>query len=186
MSKDTLSACRRCGAKCCRGPSPTITIFDIIRILKFLGEKPHNIDRYFEIFTHEHYIKHVLPSRFGIKLSDSTETFLERRLGDLFRRLLIVKLRKREDNSCIFLTKDCICSIYDVRPMACRAYPLKIQGIDESCLLVQEGFELRQEEKFLEQYMRELVMHYEIFVRFYVCSIESLIRVLELFWNAVS
>ncbi|GEM_PF-5827518 len=186
MSKNILDICRRCGAKCCKGPSPTITIFDIIRILKFLNDRPDSIEKYFEIYTHEYYVKHVLPSRFGIRLSNNVEELLNRRLGDLYKNLLIVKLRKRSDNSCIFLTDDYRCSIYDVRPMACRAYPMKIQGVDNDCLLVQEGIELSEEKVFLEQYIRELVLHYEIFVKSYVCSIRDLVRVVELFWNAVS
>jgi Fe-S-cluster containining protein len=51
--------------------------------------------------------------------------FLEGKVGDITRRI-----RKKDDGSCLFLTKDNTCAIYDIRPAACRLEPLIISDYD--------------------------------------------------------
>ena len=46
------------------------------------------------------------------------------RFSQLDRKNRILRLRKKEDKSCIFLDSQGKCSIYDVRPNICRIYPL--------------------------------------------------------------
>ncbi len=176
--------CRECGAKCCKGPSPNITIFDIVRILKYLNEKPENILKYFETYTHEEYLCKVLPEKFNVHISYETILELKRKLGKYFENLLIIKLRKRQDNSCIFL-KDDRCLIYPVRPMACRAYPLKITGIDDSCPMTKYNVDLSYERTMLDIYVRELEHHYKLFMSREVASIRQLIEVLSEYWDKV-
>jgi len=110
---------------------------------------------------------------------------LRSRLQDYYTSLLIVKLRKREDNSCIFLKEDNSCSIYPVRPIGCRAYPVKITGLDEECLLVKHGVNLSEEYRYLRTYLSELVTHYRLVVKYYVDTIEKLIRLVETLWNII-
>ncbi|NPB00628.1 MAG: YkgJ family cysteine cluster protein [Crenarchaeota archaeon] len=177
--------CKQCGARCCKGPSPNITIFDVIRILKHLGEGPEKVSTYFEILTHEEYLCKVLPERFNVHISYETIQELKRRLGKYFENILIIKLKKREDNSCIFLKEDDKCSIYVVRPMACRAYPLKITGPDDSCPMVKYGVDLSYERSMLEIYVREIEEHYRLFMSREITTVRQLVEVLSEYWNKV-
>ncbi len=176
--------CRECGARCCKGPSPNITIFDVVRILKYLNKSPENVLDYFEIYTHEEYLCKVLPERYNVSISYETIRELKRRLGKYFENLLIVKLRK-EENSCIFLQNDYKCSIYPVRPIACRAYPLKITGIDDSCPMAKRGIDLSYERNMLNIYVREMEDHYRIFMEREITSIRRLIGVISDIWSMV-
>ncbi len=187
MSEKKLEICSQlCRARCCKGPSPTITVFDIVRILKYLNACPKNITKYFEVYSHREYTEVVLPSQTGISLSNSTMQTLRERLGDLYESLLIVKLRKSSEKTCIFLTDDNKCSIYPVRPLGCRAYPVKITGIDNECLLVKHGIDLSEEFRYLKKYLEELVIHYRLIVKYYVNSLEKLAKLVELMWNITS
>jgi len=51
--------------------------------------------------------------------------FLEGSEGDVTRRI-----RAKNDNSCLFLSKENKCAIYDVRPAACKLEPLMITDYD--------------------------------------------------------
>lgn len=177
---------RVCKARCCQGPSPTLTVFDVARILRYIQASPRDLTNYFEIYTHSEYTENILPTRTGTRLSRDTLRVLRERLGDLYESLLIIKLRKREDNSCIFLTEDYRCSIYPVRPLGCRAYPLKVTGVDEECLLVKYGFSLEEEQRYLKMYLEELFRHYRMLVSNYIDSIEKLVRAVELVWSTIS
>ncbi|NPA23384.1 MAG: YkgJ family cysteine cluster protein [Crenarchaeota archaeon] len=176
--------CRECGARCCKGPSPNITIFDVVRILKHLGRPPKDVLQYFEVYTHEEYLCNVLPSRYNVTISYETIMELKRRLGRYFERLLIIKLRK-VDHSCIFLKDDNTCSIYPVRPIACRAFPLKVTGPDESCLLIRYGVDLSFERYMLNIYVREMEDHYRLFMNREIMSLEHLIRLISEMWDKV-
>jgi Fe-S-cluster containining protein len=177
--------CKQCGARCCKGPSPNITIFDVVRILKYLNEKPENVLKYFEVYTHEEYLCKILPERFNVYISYETINELKRRLGKYFENLLIIKLKKCEDNSCIFLRDDDRCSIYPVRPMACRAYPLKITGLDDSCPMVKYDVDLSYERSMLDIYVREIEQHYRLFMSREISTVNQLIEVLLEYWSKV-
>jgi len=182
--EEIVKICEECGARCCKGPSPNITIFDIVRILKYLNKKPRDVVQYFEYYTHEEYITKILPRNYNVAISYETVRELERKFGKYFKYMLIIKLRKI-DSDCIFL-KNNRCTIYPVRPMACRAYPLKISGIDDSCLLVKYGIDLSFERRWLLEYIKEINIHYNIFMNYEVFNLEKLIEILERFWNEVS
>ncbi len=182
--EDIAEICQECGAKCCKGPSPNITIFDMIRILKYINERPENFSKYFEVYTHEEYLRSIMPKLYGIEISMKTINALRQRLGIYFEKVLLIKLKKVNRN-CIFL-RGCRCEIYNVRPMACRAYPLKISGIDYDCPLTKYEYDFELERKYLGVYMDELCNHYKIMMENEVFSIDTLVKILRKHWDKVS
>ncbi len=77
--------CLEC-ANCCKTTGPLFTDSDIVRIAKFLREKPQQfIENYLRIDEEGDYVLKQVP--------------------------------------CAFLGADNYCSIYEVRPKACREYP---------------------------------------------------------------
>lgn len=77
--------CLQC-ANCCKTTGPLFTEKDILRIAKYLSQKPQEFtDQYLHIDEDRDWVLQQLP--------------------------------------CIFLGEDNRCSIYDVRPKACREFP---------------------------------------------------------------
>lgn len=171
-----LSICLSCGAKCCKGPNPSLTIFDILRISSYLKISPIKfIKRYTEVYNHFEYFEKIFPEKFGYKVNEVL-TILEK-YKDVVSKVVLIKLKKKKNSiDCIFLTSNNLCSIYPVRPMVCRIYPIKLVGIDENCELSKRKDLLKEEEELLNVYVSEIYTHYKILYLNEVNSFQKLIN----------
>lgn len=106
------SPCNHCPAKCCRNYSVSLTRFDFIR----LSSIP-NLDL-LSVVVFDLALNHdpLLAPSFLLNLDGS-------------EKLYIVRLKRDKTESCIFLNKNNLCTIYEKRPQKCRTYPfVKIQN----------------------------------------------------------
>ena len=176
-----FNICKLCGAKCCKGPNPSLTIFDILRISNFLKISPIEfIIRYTEVYNHFEYFEKIFPERFGYRI-DEVLTIFEK-YKDIVSKVVLIKLKKKENSTdCIFLTNDNLCSIYPVRPMVCRIYPIKLVGIDENCELSKRKDLLKEEEDLLNVYISEIYTHYKLLYLNEVNSFQKLINFISRF-----
>ncbi|MCX8196889.1 MAG: YkgJ family cysteine cluster protein [Candidatus Micrarchaeota archaeon] len=105
------NSCRHCTAKCCRGLAVVLTIPEAKRLVQQLGMMP------------EEFLE------FSCNI-DSKKTphypLLVQSSGKIEEYFILLKRRQKKD--CIFLQKDCRCSIYEKRPAVCKLYPFELDG----------------------------------------------------------
>lgn len=94
--------CTGCG-NCCKDPVLPLTDDDIRRIVDGTGESPLNFVRYTD--------------RYHIDMDDEPEAFASFRQG---KRALVMRQGR---GGCYFLGEDDRCTIYEHRPLGCRAFP---------------------------------------------------------------
>ena len=81
-------------------------------------------------------------------LGESVHVFVEK-----YTRLTTdrsgLTLIDREDRGCIFLGKDALCQIQDVKPAQCRDFPLKwrFEGYEKLCRGMSVSMDMNGEEK---------------------------------------
>ncbi len=137
--------CIRCDFCCGTGPNVSLTIFDIVRIARFLRI---------------HY-RDVLRSYVKVIVADLVPFFSLRDKGN---GECVFMERKPSGET--------LCVIYPARPMKCRLYPVIVESLrprrvylDNMCPGVGRGRETRVPRRLLEQYLEERRRHYEIVLR---------------------
>ena len=143
---DKLHICLECGAKCCRSGPIVVTVFDIARICKFLCMSVEEVfQKYLQVMSGLEYAKY-----FNLNLNDY--------VVEKLKNVIYITLKLKDDGSCIFL-KDNLCTIYPVRPMTCRVFPLRVVGIVKDCPLSKRKDLLTDEEKTYSTYLKENFRH---------------------------
>lgn len=102
--KNLKFRCTGCG-NCCKDPVLPLTDDDIRRIVAGTGDDPLKFIRY----TDRHHIE----------MDDEPEAFASFRQG---KRVLVMR---QDRNGCHYLGKDDRCTIYEYRPLGCRAFPFE-------------------------------------------------------------
>ena len=115
--------CSSCGA-CCRTPIATVTHYDIRRLMKGTGISAGRLVK--------------LYANTDIACEDDDEDWIKlsygKRMIGLRKKKMAMK-RGKKTVTCMFLSPDRRCTVYSVRPMACRTHPLEIT-FDESDKIV--------------------------------------------------
>lgn len=96
---------------CCKSVRVPVTHHDLIRIR---AQSPIALEEMVELLA---------PS--DIDMSGEPDSFVELNVG---RRFIVLR---HEGNGCRFLTPSGVCSVYDVRPMTCAAYPFTVEREQE-------------------------------------------------------
>ncbi|KSW11794.1 Fe-S oxidoreductase [Pyrodictium occultum] len=158
--------CTRCGRCCSGGPNVSLTVFDAVRMARFLRISWRGFLR--------GYVKVII--------ADIMPHMLLR--GDERGRCLF--LAERHDGVKL-------CVIYPARPMRCRLYPLLVEGLRPSLYLdprspgVGSGPERRPPSRLIEQYVWERREHYRRLHRLVVEEgmepLEALYRALDEAWE---
>ena len=98
--------CASCPAKCCRNYSVSLTHIDLINLQKNLGSKfTEFIEFDIAVGFDETLAPHILLNLDGLE------------------KHYILRLRRDKKETCLFLGKNNLCTIYDSRPRKCRTYP---------------------------------------------------------------
>ena len=137
--------CIRCDFCCGTGPNVSLTVYDIVRMSRFLGLDPLR-------FT-EKYVKVIIADLlpfFSLRDKGNGEcVFMERKPGG-----------------------ETVCVIYPARPMRCRLYPVIVESVkpervylDLMCPGVGQGPVVRVPQRLLEQYIEERRRHYQLLYR---------------------
>lgn len=100
------SPCNHCPAKCCKNYSVSLTHSDLFRLKELLGS---NFSQYLEFDLALGHDENLAP-HFLLNL-DGSEKFY------------ILRLKRDKKETCLFLGKNNLCTIYDSRPRKCRTYP---------------------------------------------------------------
>jgi len=138
--------CTQCGA-CCRKPVVEVTHYDVHRLSKFTNIPPRRI------------VKFYRPDEIEEDDEDRSE-WIRLSYGMRF-----MGLRKR-DGRCIFLSKERKCTVYPVRPLTCRIFPLSvvidennhINGVDLSDIVIDKFIKCKHgygKERPLQEFVRE-------------------------------
>ncbi len=136
--------CTRQG-KCCKGgPNVSLTVFDVIRIAKYLNK--HWSD--------------LIPTYIKVIIADMVPFLSLRGIRDE-----CIFLRHNDDGT-VF------CEIYPVRPMRCRLYPLLPSApgadyvyLDPKCPGIGSGPERRVPKEAFEKYYEEVKEHYKLIMK---------------------
>lgn len=141
-----FNACKLCDARCCKELTITVTIFDVIRISKATGKKP------------EEFCEIIYPSL----LFYDTRDLIGYYENDIYYEGLLAL----KSHPCIFLKKN-LCSIYPVRPLACRLYPFNIaKKLKKSALCPPASkvvfYFQKPPQELIESYNREELMYREL------------------------
>lgn len=146
--------CVRCDFCCGTGPNVSLTIFDIVRIARFLRI---------------HY-RDVLRSYVKVIVADLVPFFSLRDKGN---GECVFMERKPSGET--------LCVIYPARPMKCRLYPVIVESlrprrlyVDNMCPGVGRGRETRVPEGLLRQYLEERRRHYELVSRLVLEGLEPM------------
>jgi len=149
ISKLMRVQCTQCGA-CCRKPVVEVTHYDVLRLSKFTSIPPPRI------------IKFYRPDEIEEDGEDRSE-WIRLSYGMRF-----MGLRKR-NGRCIFLSKEKKCTVYPVRPLTCRIFPLSVvideekgcvDGLDLSDIVIDRFIRCRHrygEERPLKEFIRDAV-----------------------------
>lgn len=140
--------CTRCGKCCSSGPNVALTIFDVVRMARFL--RVH----WREFITN--YVKVVI--------ADIVPYMLLK--GDEKGRCIFLSW-SHDGKS--------VCTLYPARPMRCRTYPILVESlkprrlyIDPESPGVGQGRERIIPQNLIEQYVRERARHYRILYSYIV------------------
>lgn len=147
ISKLMKVQCTQCGA-CCRKPVVEVTHHDVCRLSKFTSIPPARI------------VKFYRPNEIEEDDEDRSE-WIKLSYGMRF-----MGLRKR-DGRCIFLSMDKQCTVYPVRPLTCRIFPLSVviddekgcvDGLDLSDIVIDRFIRCKHtygEKRSLQEFIRE-------------------------------
>ena len=147
VSKLMRVQCTQCGA-CCRKPVVEVTHHDVRRLSKFTSIPPERI------------VKFYRPDEIEEDDEDRSE-WIRFSYG-----LRFMGLRKR-DGRCIFLSREKQCTVYPVRPLTCRIFPLSVvideesgcvDGLDLSDIVVDRFIRCKHtygEKRSLQEFIRE-------------------------------
>ncbi len=159
--------CIRCDFCCGTGPNIALTVFDVVRMARFLRMHWREfVKRYVKVIVAD-----VVP-------------FLSLR-GDERGRCLFLYYKPSGET---------VCTIYPARPMRCRLYPVLVEElradvvyVDTACPGVGQGSPLKVPHRLVEQYVWERREHYRRLFRLVVEEglhpLEALERVLEEAWR---
>jgi hypothetical protein len=159
--------CTRCGACCSGGPNVSLTVFDVVRMAKFLKMHWRDFLRgYVKVIVAD-----VLP-------------FMALR-GDEQGRCLL--LYERHDGT----TE---CTVYPARPMRCRLYPVLVEDLggqrvylDPKSPGVGRGSGRPLPRRLVSQYIGERRRHYQLLYKLVVEEgmdpLEALERAIEEAWR---
>ncbi len=159
--------CIRCDMCCGTGPNIALTVFDVVRMARFLriGWREF-VKAYVKVIVAD-----VIP-------------FMSLK-GDERGRCLFLYYKPSGET---------VCTIYPARPMRCRLYPILVEQLDTSvvyldtvCPGVGQGKELRVPRRLVEQYVWERREHYRRLTRLILDEglhpLEALEAVLEEAWR---
>ncbi len=105
ISKLLKSTCAQCGS-CCTDPIIEVTHHDLRRLVDHLKIPADTLIKLYRV-------------------SDFNEVD-ENDLIELSYGKRKIALRKNQDGTCIFLTKNKTCSAYKARPLSCRTFPIDV------------------------------------------------------------
>jgi Fe-S-cluster containining protein len=159
--------CTRCGRCCSGGPNVALTVYDVVRMARFLRMGWKSFLR--------GYVKVII--------ADLWPHMLLR--GDERGRCLF--LAQRHDG-----TK--LCVIYPARPMRCRLYPVLVESLEPRTVYldprspgVGRGPERPLPRRLIQQYIEERRRHYRLLHRLIVEEgmepLQALYRALEEAWK---
>jgi len=160
-------SCTRCGRCCSGGPNVALTVYDVVRMARFL-----RMDW-----------KSFLKGYVKVIIADLIPHLLLR--GDERGRCLF--LAQRHDGTTL-------CVIYPARPMRCRLYPILVESLEpEKVYLdprspgVGRGPEKPLPENLIKAYIEERRRHYRLLHRLIVEEglepLQALYRALEEAWR---
>lgn len=137
--------CIRCDFCCGTGPNVSLTVFDVVRMARFLRLDPIEfLKRYVKVIVAD-----LIPF-FSLRDKGNGEcVFMERKPDG-----------------------ETLCVIYPARPMRCRLYPVIVESVkprrvyvDLMCPGVGQGPEVKVPKRLLEQYIEERRRHYQLLYR---------------------
>jgi Fe-S-cluster containining protein len=99
--------CTGCG-NCCRDLRVAVTAADVARLAQVTGHAPTEL------------VEWLAPG--AVDMTGEPSSFVELAEG---RRLMVLAQRA---GACRLLTSDDRCSVYDARPLDCRAFPFDFEG----------------------------------------------------------
>jgi len=159
--------CTRCGRCCSGGPNVALTVYDVVRMARFLRMGWRSFLR--------GYVKVIIADLFPHMLLR----------GDERGRCLFLAVK--HDGTTL-------CTIYPARPMRCRLYPVLVESLrprrvylDPRSPGVGQGPEKPYPARLLAQYVEERRRHYRLLSRLIVEEglepLEALYRALEEAWE---
>lgn len=159
--------CTRCGRCCSGGPNVALTVYDVVRMARFLRM----------------HWKQFLRGYVKVIIADLIPHMLLK--GDERGRCLF--LATRHDGTTL-------CVIYPARPMRCRLYPLLVESLQPKTLYldprspgVGQGPPRPQPERLIRQYIEERRRHYRIIHQLVVEQglppLQALYKALEQAWQ---
>ncbi len=153
MRLTKLDLCKRCGAWCCRG---------------------FNYETWFVRYSLWDLWR--ISRRLGLSLS----MFVEKFVHLIDQGAYAVPVIRAYEGSCPFL-RNGVCTIHDVKPIACRVFPVRPPGqvYDERCLLSQYPELLIEEESLVPQYLYEHMRTEQLLYEHYVRSRQDLLRLVK-------
>ena len=143
-----------------------VTVFDIVRICKFLKIEPRKFIKDFcECLTLREIVSKSPYKTLKIYVN-IIENLLKPRIVSLLEKTIFIRFKLIDDH-CIFLNNDNSCKIHPVKPMVCRVFPLKpytsiLEGrlrIAEACPLSKHPELLRKEFEYFRIYVQECKTH---------------------------
>ena len=136
--------CTRKGQCCKGGPNVALTVFDVVRIARYLNK----------------HWSELIPTYIKVIIADMVPFMSLRGIRDE-----CIFLRHNEDGTVY-------CEVYPVRPMRCRLYPLIPAApgadyvyLDPKCPGVGSGPEREVPRKALERYYQEVREHYKMLMK---------------------
>ena len=136
--------CTRRGQCCKGGPNVALTVFDVVRIAKYLNK----------------HWSELIPTYIKVIIADMVPFMSLRGIRDE-----CIFLRHNKDGTVY-------CEIYPARPMRCRLYPLIPAApgadyvyLDPKCPGVGTGPEREVPKRALEKYYREVKEHYNMLMK---------------------
>ena len=159
--------CTRCGRCCSGGPNVALTVFDVVRMARFLRME----------------WKEFLKNYVKVIIADVIPHMLLR--GNEKGHCLFLAWKHDSKSLCV---------IYPARPMRCRVYPILVESlrpqklyIDPKSPGVGQGKERDIPQKLVEAYVKERIRHYTIIHHYIVGRgyepLQALYKAIEDAWN---
>jgi len=159
--------CTRCGRCCSGGPNVALTVYDVVRMARFLRMDWRSFLK--------GYVKVIIADLFPHMLLR----------GDERGRCLF--LATRHDGTTL-------CVIYPARPMRCRLYPMLVESLrparvylDPRSPGVGQGPPKPYPARLVEHYIKERMNHYKLLARLLIEEglepLQALYRALEEAWR---
>ena len=109
---DSVNKCYNCKYHCCIGEYATfLTLRDALRIKKKIEGELEEFCFYGPICSDKKEQKKLLKSKDHTYFDFSSS-------GN------VLQLKAKKDHSCVFLDDEKKCSVYDIRPLICRVFPV--------------------------------------------------------------